>query len=452
MFGKKNSENVTTRFEMVNDDGGGFYTWNGKLFQSDIVRSCIRPKAKATGKLIAKHIRDNANEFKVNPETYLRFVLEEPNPLMTGQVMQEKLATQLELNNNAFAYIKRDEFGYVSEIYPIPCLSVEVVENSLGELFLKFYFKTGKRLTVPYTDIIHIRKDFNEDDFFGDHPGQALSQLMEIINTTDQGIVKAIKNSAVIKWILKFTAVLKPEDKQKQIDEFINNYLSIDSKGGAAATDPRYDIQQVKPEAFVPDSKQMQETIQRIYNFFNTNEKIIQSKYDENEWNSYYESEIEPLAMQLAGEYTRKLFSRRERGFGNKIIFEASSLQYASMSTKMNLVQMVDRGALTPNEWRAILSLGPIENGDIPIRRLDTAEVTNGSNATNIDPEQKEKVIEAVEETTGGKLNGAQVQSLISIVKSVKDGTVGKNSAIEIITSAFGISAEKANKILNDAI
>src|SRR5690606_4132465 len=84
---------------------------------------------------------------------------------------------------------------------------------------------------------------------------------------------------------------------------------------------------------------------------------------------------IEPMAMQISGEYTRKIFSRTERGHGNKIIFEASSLQYASMATKLNLVQMVDRGSLTPNEWREVMNLGPIEGGDQPIRRLDTALV-----------------------------------------------------------------------------
>ena len=31
---------------------------------------------------------------------------------MTGQKLQEKLANQLCLNNNAFAVILRDEFGY----------------------------------------------------------------------------------------------------------------------------------------------------------------------------------------------------------------------------------------------------------------------------------------------------------------------------------------------------
>ncbi|MDA2320283.1 phage portal protein [Bacillus albus] len=377
IFGKKQAP-TTTRFEMINDNGGGFFSWHGDIYQSDIIRACIRPKAKAVGKLIAKHIRDNGSEFKINPEPYMRFLLEEPNPLMTGQVFQEKMAIQLELNHNAFAYIKRDDFGYATEIYPIPCTTVEVVEGVYGDIFLKFYFKNGKQMTIPYADVIHLRKDFNDNDFFGEHPGNALSQLMEIVTTTDQGIVKAIKNSAVVKWILKFKSVLKQEDIDNQVKNFVNNYLNIANDGGAASSDPRYDLEQVKPEAFVPDSKQMQETVQRIYNFFNTNDKIIQSKYNEDEWNAYYESEIEPFAMQLAGEYTRKLFSRKERGFGNKIIFESASLQYASMSTKMNLVQMVDRGSLTPNEWRAILSLGPIEGGDKPIRRLDTALVKEG--------------------------------------------------------------------------
>jgi HK97 family phage portal protein len=379
IFGKNKSPSTTTRFEMVNDSGNGFYSWHGNVYQSDIVRSCIRPKSKAVGKLIAKHIRDNVNEFKINPDPYMRFILEEPNPLMTGQVFQEKMATQLELNHNAFAYIKRDELGYALEIYPVPCNTVEVVEGSLGDIFLKFYFNNGKQMTVPYVDVIHLRKDFNDHDFFGEHPGPVLTPLMEIVNATDQGIVKAIKNSNVIKWILKFTQVLKPDDVKRNVDDFISNYLSLDSNGGAAAADPRYDLQQVKPESYVPNADQMKETLQRIYSFFNINEAIIQSKYTEDQWNAYYESEIEPLAMQFAGEYTRKLFSRRERGFGNKIIFESSALQYASMSTKMNLVQMVDRGAMTPNEWRSILSLGPIEGGEKPIRRLDTALVKEGN-------------------------------------------------------------------------
>ncbi|MEC2643739.1 phage portal protein, partial [Bacillus thuringiensis] len=157
-----------------------------------------------------------------------------------------------------------------------------------------------------------------------------------------------------------------------------------------ASSDPRYDLEQVKPEAFVPDSKQMQETVQRIYNFFNTNEKIIQSKYDENEWVSYFESEIEPLALQLSGEFTRKLFTKRERGSGNKIIFESSNLQHASMSTKLNLTQFVDRGMMTPNEVRRILNMGPIEGGDRVLMRLDMAPIDSENDAITKENDTKD--------------------------------------------------------------
>jgi hypothetical protein len=202
---------------------------------------------------------------------------------------------------------------------------------------------------------------------------------MEIVTTTDQGIVKAIKNSSIIRWLLKFTASMRPEDLKKQAADFAANFLSVENSGtGVAATDAKADAQQIKPEDYVPNAAQMDRTTQRIYSLFNTNQKIVQSDYDENIWNAYFEAEIEPQVIELSNEYTRKLFTRRERGFGNRIIFEAANLATASMQTKLNLSRMVDRGALTPNEWREVFNLAPVDGGDEPIRRLDTAVVKGG--------------------------------------------------------------------------
>ncbi|MBD8005826.1 phage portal protein [Bacillus norwichensis] len=377
MFGKKQTEpKTTTSYKIITDAGDGFYTFDGRIYKSDIVRSCIRPKARAIGKLMAKHIRENAKGLLVNPDVNIKFLLEEPNPLMSGQLFREKMATQLDLNNNAFAIIKRDPDTFIPyEIYPVPAMSVDMLEGPQGDMYLKFYFSDGKQMVVPYSDVIHLRQDFNNHNLFGDHPGQALVELMDVVTTIDQGMKKAIKSSALIKWILKFKSVLKKEDVEMQVDEFIDSYLNIEKKGGAVPSDPRYDLEQVKNYNFVPDDKQITTTTKRIYDFFNTNEKIVQSRYNEDEWNAYYESVIEPVALQLAGEFTRKLFTRRERGHGNKIVFESLNLQYASMRTKLGLVGMVDRGALLPNEWREVLNLAPVEGGDKPIRRLDTAEV-----------------------------------------------------------------------------
>ena len=381
----RNRTVTVSKYKLITDEGDGFYAWNGKLYQSDIVRSAIRPKVRAIGKTVGKHIRetikpDGTKDIKVNPEPYIRFLLEEPNPYMTGQMLQEKLATQLELNNNAFAYINRDENGYPMEIYPITATACEALQNNQGETFLKFTLRTGRDVTFRYTDIIHLRKDFNNNEIFGDSPAKALAPLMEIVNTTDQGIVKAIKNSNIIKWLLKFNQTLRPEDIKKQTKDFVDSYLNIESDTvGAAATDAKVDATQVEPKDYVPNASQMDKTTQRIYSFFNTNDKIVQGKYSEDDWISYYEVSVEPDVIQLSGEYTRKLFSRRERGFGNKIIFESSNLTFASMETKLNLTRFVDRGIMSPNEVRAVLNMAPREGGDTYVLRKDTGQLEKGS-------------------------------------------------------------------------
>jgi HK97 family phage portal protein len=374
----RNKAVTVSKYKMITDNGGGFYSWNGNIYQSDIVRAAIKPKVKAIGKAVAKHIRKGIDGTKVNPDVYMKFLLEEPNPYMSGQLFQEKMATHLALNNNAFAYINRDDNGLPIELYPITSPTAEAITDDSGTLYIRFYFLTSKPATFRYTDLIHLRDDFNENEIFGDSNIEALTSLMEIVNTTDQGIVKAIKNSNIVKWLLKFNQTLRPEDIRKNTKQFVDDFLNIDSESatGAAAIDAKMDAEQVEPKDYVPNEKQMGNSVQRIYSFFNTNENIIQAKYSEDEWISYYESNIEPVIVQMSNEFSRKLFNRRERSRGNKVIFEASNLQFASMSTKLNLREMVDRGALTPNEWREALNLAPIEGGDVPIRRLDTRPTT----------------------------------------------------------------------------
>ena len=382
IFGRFQNKTVErTRIQMVTTKGNGYYAWNGRLYQSDIVRACIRPKVKAVGKLIGKHLRrsvqrDGEIKLTVNPDPFIHFLLEEPIPYMTGQKLQEKLATQLCLNNNAFALIIRDEHRYPKEIYPIPAIAAEALYDALGQLYLKFTMQNGGIYTFAYTDVIHLRQDFNNNDIFGEPIAPVLEQLMEVVSTTDQGIVKAIQNSSVIRWLLKFNTSMRPEDIDKQSKIFAENFLSVENGGyGVAGVDAKMDATQIDPKDYVPDAEQMDRTTERIYSLFYTNSKIVQSSYTEDEWTSYYEAEIEPIVLELQGEYTRKIFSRRERGFGNSIAFEAANLATASMSTKLNLCQMVDRGAMTPNEWRSVLNLAPLPGGDEVIRRLDTQAV-----------------------------------------------------------------------------
>lgn len=379
MFGDKPTKEPTngyTRFELLSTNSNSISPWNGKIYDNDIVRSCLRPISTNLGKLNFKYVRNTSDGLKIIKNGQIYYLLKYPNVYMTMQKLLEKLVNQYEIEGNAYAYVKKDENNNPIAIFPLPARRVELKEYN-DELYMKFTFSIGKHKTVPYCDVIHLRKDFNENDIFGTDSGLALQNIMKVLDTTDKGVIQAIKNSAVIKWMLKFKTALSQKDKDKEIKKFAKSYLDVDNQDNknVASTDPRYDAEQVKDNSFIPNEKQMDNYTKRLYSYFGVNEKIVNNSYSEDEWNAFYESKIEPIAREFTDQLTKILFTKHELECGNEIVFEPSSLQFASMSTKLSLVQMVDRNSMLPNEWRKVMNLGPIENGDKPLRRLDTAVV-----------------------------------------------------------------------------
>ena len=376
LFGRK-SETIT-RYRIVQERGNGAYIYNGQVYQSDIVQACLQPYIKAIGKLCPKHIRRSADSVQVNPEPYMRFLLEEPNTLLTMQKMLEKLVPALILSGNAFILVVRDNNGYPMELFPIPAADAQAIYKD-SELYIRFVYQNGSVYTHKYDDLIHLRMNLQNNDVFGESIMNALTPLTETVSTIDTGLKKAIKNSAVIRWLLKYTQPLHESDIKQRADNFVKNYLEVSNQSvGVAATDSKADVVQITPKDYVPNFPIMDSIQKRIYALLGVNDKIVSGTYNEDEWNAWYEASIEPIALDLQNEFTRKLFTRKERAFGNYIAFESSNLACSSIATRLNFVQLVDRGAMLPDEWRALFNMAPIEGGDKPIRRLDTATVEGG--------------------------------------------------------------------------
>lgn len=372
LFDRLRGYKTVGRVKVVNLTSDQFYSWNGNVYSSDIVRSAMAPYAKSIGKLLATHIRasekNGKKETKVNPDVYMRFLLEEPNPYMSGQKLQERMAAQLKISKNAFALIERDENGLPVHLWPIACSTAEAIEDATGKLYIRFTMERNASVfTFAYSDLIHLAEDVSMNSIFGNSLMPALAPLMEIITTVDQGLVKAVRNSSIIRWLLKFKQKLRPEDMKDAAQKFSESFLNVDNGTGVAATDTAAEAEQIKPNDFVPDSSQNEGTKKRIYALLNTNEKIVTSSWNESEWASYFESEIEPTLIMMQDEWSRKLFTRRERAAGNKIVFDASAIDSMTAQTKLSFVQMVSRRALTPNEWRAMFHWAPLEGGDEPL-------------------------------------------------------------------------------------
>ena len=384
IFSKRKNKKQISRVELVTENTAGYYNWGGTAYDNDIVRACVNARAKRFCKLTLQHIRETINngtkKLNINPEAYLKLMFQEPNPYMSMVDMLSKMCRTVDLSGNVFVLILRDSNGIARELYPIPAQTSEAEYSDTGELFYKFRLSNGQTWRFTSHDVIHLREDYSNNETFGESKFKVLAPLQEVVNTTDKGIINAIKNSNVVRWLLKYTASLRPEALKENAKEFADNYLNISNGAvGVAAVDAKADATQVNPQDYVPNATQMNSTRERIYAVFNTNEKIVKSQANDDEENAYYEACIEPLALALQAELTRKLFSPRERGCGNYIVVGTFNLRSASISTKLNLQAMVDRGALTPNEWRESLGLTPVPGGDKPVRRLDTQPVKDNA-------------------------------------------------------------------------
>jgi HK97 family phage portal protein len=388
---KRTKEPVRTeRAELLSNSTSTFTPWSGDAYGNDIYRGAVDAIARNAAKLKGTHIikyadrNETANNSKIN-----RLLQVQPNPYMSAFDMLYKMITHYFLYNNAFAFLQKDDRGQLIGIFPLRALHVDFMTDGAGELYCKFLFGNSREVTLPYVDVIHLRRNFNDNDLLGD-PNTALSPALELAHTQNEGYINGIKSSANIRGILKFTQIMAPEKLKEEKEQFIKDYLSIANDGGIVATDQKMEYVPIDIKPAVIDEKQIQAISKKIYDYLGISEAIVNSDYTEDQWAAFYESTLEPIAVQMSLEFTRKLFNEREQAFGNSIIFESGRLQFSSNATKVNLIaQLVPYGLLTINQALEILNLPGVEDGN---KRLQTLNVVDANKANQYQLNEPKKV------------------------------------------------------------
>lgn len=367
IFGGKTEENnqagnSATTFSMYSllNTFNTIYSQNtGKSWDMDVVRSAVDAYARNFAKLKAKHVTSN-NATNKKLEYILQY---QPNDYMEAYSFYYKIAANLKLTNNSFIYPEWDIFtGQLLSLWPLQSNQIKLLEKN-KELYIKFIFKSGKTKVVPYESLIHIRGHFYDNDILGSS-NSALHPALEQANTINQGLSNAAKLINSIRGILSAKIQSKEEDLKAKRDEFVKNNFTISENGsGIIITDSRMDYTPINENSATISKEQLEYTKNAIYDYFGVNENIVQNKFSENEWNAFYEGAVEPVAIQISQIFTNKLFTKKELGHGNSIIFEANRLQYLSIATKTSFVkEIAPMGCLTKDEIREIFQMAPLPN------------------------------------------------------------------------------------------
>jgi len=353
---------VTSMWQEIGSYRSVFTSFGSDIYANETVRSCIRTLAEHTSKANVKVLRDGLPGDK----RLQRMIQYRPNLYMNGKDFLYKVRTLLEINNTVFIYIMRDDLGRCTGLYPMPSAQMEALEVQ-GGLYIKFSFPTGIVMVHSWEDLAVLRKDYNKSDIWGDSNTAILTSL-DLLNTTNDGMANAIKSTANLRGILKSTkAMLSPEDIKRNKDQFVQDYLTIANGSGIASLDSSQEFTPLSLQPVIANYKTVEDLRLNIYRYFGVNEDAILSKLVRDAWDAFYEAKIEPVLVALGLELTNKIFSARERGFVNEIIFESNRMQYMSTANKLALTSFVDRAIMTPNEVREVLNLAPVPWGNKPM-------------------------------------------------------------------------------------
>lgn len=352
----------------------GDYQANGNLADSDIVGAIANAIASNVGKLQPQIVRRTDDGLSVRNDYLSRILSLRWSPELDTYSALYRMASDLVYHSNAYAVIfYTPDFLRVQSIAPVTASNVQIWEDENGVLLFRFRWDyDGKFYTLPYQNVIHIRSRFDRKRFMGTAPDGQLKNTLELIDTTGEALRAAVRNSANLKGYLKYNNFIDDDELKQKVKDFQDAYMSASNDGGIAGLDNSMDFHEISQKTPNIPVLQSQYFRDNVYRYYGVNEKILTSTFTEAEWNSFYENVIEPISIQLSLEFTFKLLSERERGFGNKVIFTANRLQYATLQTRMTIGGgLFDRGIITINEFRELMYYEPIEGGDVRMISLN---------------------------------------------------------------------------------
>lgn len=353
-----------------------FTRFGQNVYASDVVQMCIDRIATETAKLQPKHIRIKADDSQEIPKNSLNRLFKfGPNELMTTSDFLEKVTWLLYLNYNTFIYPKWEisiESGKATRdckgLYPLNPIQATFLQDPAQRLFVEFTFANGQKSILPYSDVIHLRKRFSQNDIMGggvngQPDNQALLKVLEINDTVLQGLGKAVKTSLSVRGIIKLNTMVDDEEQRKERARF--ERLIDSGETGIMPVDIKGEYIDLKPDPKLLDKETLEFLQNKILYHYGVSIPILSGKFTDEDYQAFYESTLERQVIGLGQAFTKCLFTENELNHGNEIVFYHRDMMYLSTKTKLELLKTAgEQGLLTDDQKLRILGYPPLSNGE----------------------------------------------------------------------------------------
>ena len=343
------------------------------IYASDVVQQALKCIVDEMKKLNPMHIRVQGNDPTPVPRSTVQAVLNSPNQLMTTSEMLEKTMWMLLLNYNAFIIPTYEEWvdpntgqrrRYYTALYPIKPTQVDFIEDASGRLFVKFMFWNGETTVLPYDDVIHIKYNYSVNEYMGGNEmGQpdnaAILETLKLNHDLLKGIAKAMKASYAVNGVVKYNTMLdggKTEVALKELEQKLRN-----SESGFLPLDIKADFTPLPHEVALVDEQTLRFIDSKILRNWGVPLAILTGDYTKAQYNAFYQKTLEPLIVSISQAITKKMFTSRERSYGNEVKLYPKDLIFMTVEQTLEMIrELSPTGALFENEKRTALGLQPL--------------------------------------------------------------------------------------------
>ena len=349
-----------------------FSQFGTDIYASDVVQQALKCIVDEMKKLRPEHVRYKGSD-PIPVKGNIQDVLDSPNPLMTTSDFLEKVCWLLLMNYNVFIipiyYTWTDqntgaERRYYEALYPIKPTQVDFIEDAEGRLFVKFWFWNGKTTTIRYDDVIHIRLNYSVNEYMGgnemgqpDH--RPLLDTLSLNHDLLHGVAKSMKASYAVNGVVKYNTMMDDGKTEKAIKELERRLKNNES--GFLPIDMRTEFTPLPRDIKMVDEATLKFIDDKILRNFGVPLHILRGDYTKEQYNAFYQKTLEPLITSISQVFTKKLFTQRERAFGNKIELYPKDLIFMSVEQTLQMVTLLSNtGAIYENEKRAAFGLKPL--------------------------------------------------------------------------------------------
>ena len=334
-----------------------FHTWQGSIYESELIRASINARARHISKLKF----ESTGSAKMGLQAKLK---QGPNQWQTWPQFLARTSTILDIHNKAFIVPVKDKNLVTTGYYTVLPDRCEVLEYQ-GEPWLRYKFSRDQVAAVRMSECVVLTQSQYKRDFFGE-TNAALEPTIKMLDLNKQGVEEAIKNGATFRFWAKMNNFTMDTDLKKEAQRFGSLAFSGESDGMLLFPNTYTDIHQYDNKPYTVDADQMKQIQTNVYNYFGVNEDVLQNKAYGDSWAAFYEGCVEVFAVALSDGMTKAMYTERERAAGNEVIFTANRLQYMSNADKLAVAaQLTDRGIFSINEAREVFNLKPVDGGDI---------------------------------------------------------------------------------------